>query len=55
MHYHHKDMVILLNSEVIDFTIKVVVKGCTCVLRLLIHLIHVHLRGFILVLFYYCE
>jgi hypothetical protein len=24
IHHHHEDMVILLNSEVIDFTIKVV-------------------------------
>jgi hypothetical protein len=43
--------VILLNSEVVDFTIKVVIKGRTCVLRLLISLVHVHMRGFILVFF----
>jgi hypothetical protein len=53
MHHHRKDAVILLDSEVIDFTIKVVVKGRTCVLRLLISLVHVHMRGFILVLFYH--
>jgi hypothetical protein len=29
MHHRHKDMVILLDSEVDDFTIKVVVKGRT--------------------------
>jgi hypothetical protein len=47
-------MVILLNSKVVDFTIKVVVKGRTCALHPLISLIHVHVRGFILVyLFYY--
>jgi hypothetical protein len=49
MHHCHEDMVILLDSEVVDFTIKVVVKGQTCVLHLLISLIRVHVRGFILV------
>jgi hypothetical protein len=44
MHHRHKDVVILLNSEVVDFTIKVVVKGRTCVLRLLISLVRVHMR-----------
>jgi hypothetical protein len=39
MHHHHEDAVILLNSEVVDFTIKVVVKGWTCVSRLLFNLI----------------
>jgi hypothetical protein len=29
MHHHHEDAVTLLNSEVIDFTIKVVIKGRT--------------------------
>jgi hypothetical protein len=29
MHHRHEDTVILLNSEVINFTIKVVVKGRT--------------------------
>jgi hypothetical protein len=54
MHHRHEDTVILLNSEVDDFTIKVVVKGWTYVLRLLISLIRVHVRGFILIyLFYY--
>jgi hypothetical protein len=60
MHYHHEDAVTLLNSDVIDITIKVVditikvvVKGWTCILRLLISLIHVHMRGFILILFYH--
>jgi hypothetical protein len=53
MHHCHEDAVILLNSKVIDFTIKVVVKGQTCVLRLLISLIHVHVRGFILVYLFY--
>jgi hypothetical protein len=54
MHHRHEDMVILLNSKVVDFTIKVIVKGWTCVLHLLISLVHVHMRGFILVyLFYY--
>jgi hypothetical protein len=54
MHHRHEDVVILLNSKVVDFTIKVVVKGWTCVLRPLISLIRVHVRGFILVyLFYY--
>jgi hypothetical protein len=32
MHHHHEDTVILLNGEVVDFTIKVVVQGQTCVL-----------------------
>jgi hypothetical protein len=32
-------MVILLNSDVVDITIEVVIKGQTCVLRLLISLI----------------
>jgi hypothetical protein len=36
MDHHHKDMVILLNPNVIDITIKVIIKGQTCVLRLLI-------------------
>jgi hypothetical protein len=27
MHHHHEDTVILLDGEVVDFTIKVVVKG----------------------------
>jgi hypothetical protein len=39
MHYRYEDMVIFFNSEVINFTIEVVVKGWTCVLRLLISLI----------------
>jgi hypothetical protein len=47
------DTVILLNSKVIDFTIKVVIKGRTCVLRPLINLICVHVRGFILVYLFY--
>jgi hypothetical protein len=51
MHHRHEDVVILLNSEVVDFAIEVVVKGRTCVLRLLISLIHVHMRGFVLVFF----
>jgi hypothetical protein len=46
MHHCHEDTVILLNNEVVDFTIKVVVKGRTCVLHLLISLIRVHVRGF---------
>jgi hypothetical protein len=54
MHHRHKDAVILLNSKVIDFTIKVVVKGQTYVLCLLISLVHVHMRGFILVFFCHC-
>jgi hypothetical protein len=41
MHHRRKDAVILLDSEVVDFTIKVVVKGQTCVLHLLISLVHV--------------
>jgi hypothetical protein len=54
MHHRHKNTVILLNSKVVNFTIKVVVKGQTCALRPLISLIRVHVRGFILVyLFYY--
>jgi hypothetical protein len=53
MHHCDEDTVILLNSKVVDFTIKVVVKGQTCVLCLFISLIHVHLREFILVLFYH--
>jgi hypothetical protein len=44
MHHCHEDAVILLNSEVIEFTIKVIVKGQTCVLRLLISLICVYMR-----------
>jgi hypothetical protein len=36
MHHCHKDAVLLLDSEVVNFTIKVIVKGRTCVLRLLI-------------------
>jgi hypothetical protein len=51
MHHRHEDVVILLNSEVADFAIKVVVKGWTCVLHLLISLICVHMRGFILIFF----
>jgi hypothetical protein len=51
MHHRHEDAVILLNSEVVDFTIKVVVKGQTHVLCLLISLLRVHMRGFIHVLF----
>jgi hypothetical protein len=42
MHHCHEDTVLLLNN-------KVVIKGQTCVLRLLISLIYVHVRGFILV------
>jgi hypothetical protein len=54
MYHHHKNVVILLNSKVVDFTIEVIVKGWTCALRPLISLIRVHVRGFILVyLFYY--
>jgi hypothetical protein len=54
MHHRHKNTVILLNSQVVDFTIKVVIKGRTCVLCPLISLIRVYVRGFILVyLFYY--
>jgi hypothetical protein len=30
MHHRHEDAVIFLDSEVVDFTIKVVVKGQTC-------------------------
>jgi hypothetical protein len=52
MYHHHEDMVTLLNSDVVDITIKVIVKGQTCALHLLISLIHIHMRGFILVLFY---
>jgi hypothetical protein len=29
MHHRHEDTVILLNSEVVDFTMKVIVKGQT--------------------------
>jgi hypothetical protein len=54
MHHHHDDAVILLNSDVDNVTIKVVIKGQTCVLNLLISLVHVHMRGFILILFYHC-
>jgi hypothetical protein len=53
MHHRHKNAVILLNSKVIDFTIKVVVKGWTYVLHPLISLIRVHVRGFILVYLFY--
>jgi hypothetical protein len=53
MHHRHEDTVILLNIKVVNITIKVVIKGQTCVLHLLISLIHVHMRGFILVLFYH--
>jgi hypothetical protein len=53
MHHCHKDTFTLLNSEVIDFTIKVIIKGQTCVLHLLISLICVLMRGSILVLFYH--
>jgi hypothetical protein len=54
MHHRHEDTVILLNSKVVDFTIKVVIKDQTCALRPLISLIRVYVRGFILVyLFYY--
>jgi hypothetical protein len=49
MNHHHKDMVILLNLNVVNITIKVIIKGWTCVLHLLISLIHVLVRGFILV------
>jgi hypothetical protein len=49
MHHCHKDTVILLNNKVVNFTIKVVVKGRTCVLHLLISPIRVHVRGFILI------
>jgi hypothetical protein len=49
VHHCHEDAVILLNSEVVDFAIKVVVKGRTQVLRLLISLLRVHMRGFILI------
>jgi hypothetical protein len=47
MYHRHEDAVILLNS-------KVIVKGQTCALHPLISLMHVHVRGFILIyLFYY--
>jgi hypothetical protein len=51
MYHRHEDAVILLNNEVVDFTIQVIIKDRTCVLHLLISLVRVHLRGFILVLF----
>jgi hypothetical protein len=54
IHHRHEDTVTLLNSDVVNITIKVVVTGRTCVLRLLISLIRIHMRGFILVLFYHC-
>jgi hypothetical protein len=44
MNYHHKDMVILLDLNVI-------VKGWTCILHLLISLTHVVVGGFILVIY----
>jgi hypothetical protein len=53
MHHRHEDTVILLNSDIVDITIEVVIKGRTCVLHLLISLLRVHMRGFILVLFYH--
>jgi hypothetical protein len=53
MHHRHEDAVILLNSKVVEFTMKVVVKGRTCVLRPLISLIRVHVRGFVLVYLFY--
>jgi hypothetical protein len=54
MHHCHEDTVTLLNIKVVDFTIKVIIKGHTHVLHLLISLICVHMRGFILTLFYHC-
>jgi hypothetical protein len=44
--------VIDVTIKVIDVTIKVIIQGRTCVLHLLISLIHIHMRGFILVFFY---
>jgi hypothetical protein len=53
MHHRHEDAVILLNSEVNNITIKVVIKGRTCVLRLLISLVRLYMRGSILFFFYH--
>jgi hypothetical protein len=49
MNHHHKVVVILLDLNVIDIKIKVIVKGWTCVLCLLISLTCVLVSGFILV------
>jgi hypothetical protein len=51
IYHRHEDAVILLNNDVDDVTIKVIVKGWTYVLCLLISLVRVHVRGFILIFF----
>jgi hypothetical protein len=51
MNHCHKDVVVLLNLNVIDITIKVIGKGWTSVLYLLISLTCVHVRAFILVVY----
>jgi hypothetical protein len=49
MSHCYKDTVILLNLDII--AMKIIVKGRTCVLHLLISPIHILVSGFILVLY----